>query len=480
MTMNATRTMETYRNDMVAALSALIAVPSVKGEPVPGAPFGAATIEALHLVLSWGEKAGFRTKELDGMCGWLECGEGPRLVAALCHLDVVPAGSGWTGDPFTARVENGRIVGRGAIDDKGPAVAAFFALKALADRGLPPGTRFRLILGLDEESGSQCMVRYCETEELPTLGFTPDADFPVINAEKGIRMVRLSAPRTAARTGAALRLVSAAGGSRPNMVPGLCTLVFACDPMRRDDWVAHARNLPFLVPVSGEGAGRPFPVAVEAMSEPDRFEVSVTGKMAHASMPSDGRNAISAGLSVAASLLRLAGEKDAFVDFYRTRIDFETDGASFGCAASDDVSGALTLNVGILKLDEGKADLTIDVRCPVTVPLTLVDDAARAAAAELGGTVARVSGHGPLFVPESDPLVASLLAVYEKATGSRAKPISIGGGTYARSMPNVVAFGPLFPGRPQVAHQADEYFPVDEFVACAEIYLEAFEVLSKS
>ncbi len=311
------------------------------------------------------------------------------------------------------------------------------------------------------------------------LGFTPDADFPVINAEKGIRMFRLSVPRAAAKPGAALRLVSAEGGSRPNMVPGLCTLVFACDPARRDDWVAHARNLPYIVPISGEGAGRPFPVAVEALPEPGRFQVVVTGKMAHASMPTDGRNAVSAGLSVAESLLRAAGCEDAFVRFYQSRLGFETDGASFGCAAADAVSGPLTLNVGILALDERKADLTVDVRCPVTVPMSIVEDAANSAAVELSATLHGNPGHGPLFVPESDPLVASLLAVYEKSTGAKAKPISIGGGTYARSMPNVVAFGPLFPGRPQVAHQADEYLPVDELVACAEIYLEAFEVLAK-
>ena len=475
--------MEGWRDAMVAALSALVAVPSVKGDPAPGAPFGADTKRALDLALAWGRDAGFRTKDLDGMCGWIEAGEGDRLVAAVCHLDVVPAGSGWTGDPFLARVIGGRLVARGAVDDKGPAVSAFFALRELQRRGPPPGVRFRLILGLDEESGSQCLVRYGKTEETPTYGFTPDAEFPVIHAEKGIAHVLLAFPRAAPRPvvpPGALRLDAAQAGSRANMVPGACRLTFACDPVQRADWMALAAGVPAFVLATKRDGPAPLPASVTADADPARFHVDVTGLMAHASMPWDGRNALSAAMALAGTLLDAAGTPDPFVDFYRRRIGLAHDGAAFGCAFSDAASGPLTLNAGILALDAGRAALTIDIRYPVTMAQDALEAALRDAVAEAGGTVERFSGHGPLYVPETDPLVASLLAVYERRTGEKARPLAIGGGTYARSIGNVVAFGPVFPGQAEVAHQADESIAVDDLVRGADLYLDAFETLGEA
>lgn len=482
MQLQGTPRMTAYRDEMVEALSALIAFPSVKGPAAPGAPYGVETVQALDLVLGWGREAGFRTKSLDGKAGWMECGKGSKLIAALCHLDVVPAGSGWTGDPFVARLEGGRLIGRGAVDDKGPAVMAFFALKALVARGLPEGVRFRLVLGLDEESGSGCMERYLETEEVPTYGFTPDADFPVIHAEKGIAMFRLEFSRSGRSSvdgPGALRLVAAEGGSRPNMVPGSCRLTFACEAAQRADWMARTRN---LSPVHfGWGGARPtpFPFTVEPDARTDRFSVVVTGSMAHASLPWDGRNAVSAAMEMAGALLAEAGVEDDFVSFYRRHLGMELDGRSMGCAGEDEVSGPLTLNVGILELDEARAKLTIDIRYPVTMAGDAVEAAIRNAAAAAGARVGRVSGHGPLFVRKTDPLVATLMTVYEKATGTTSTPISIGGGTYARSMPNVVAFGPGLPGMPQVAHQADESIAVEDLMIGAEIYLAAFEELGR-
>ena len=482
MHLQGTPRMMAYRDEMVEALSALIAFPSVKGPAAPGAPYGAETVQALELVLGWGRAAGFRTKSLDGKAGWLECGEGPKLVAALCHLDVVPAGSGWAADPFTMRLEGGRLIGRGVVDDKGPAVMTFFALRALAAQGLPKGVRFRLVLGLDEESGSGCMARYLETEEVPTYGFTPDADFPVIHAEKGIAMFRFEFSRKGLPSvdgSDVLRLVAAEGGSRPNMVPGTCRLTFACEASRREDWMTRTRNLPPVLFGWDGTIPTPFPFSVEPEAQTDRFSVVVTGSMAHASLPWDGRNAVSAAMAMADVLLAQTGVEDGFVSFYRKHLGMELDGWSMGCAGADEVSGPLTLNVGILELDEARAKLTIDIRYPVTMAGETVEAAMQSAAAAAGARVGRVSGHGPLFVPKTDPLVATLMDVYDKATGTKSTPISIGGGTYARSMPNVVAFGPGLPGMPQMAHQADESIAVDDLMTGAEIYLAAFEELGR-
>lgn len=171
---------------MVEALSGLLSIPSCKGTALPDAPFGAETRQALDEMLRLGGQMGFTTRAIDNMAGYVEFGTGEKMVAALGHLDVVPPGDGWTGDPFVPVVTRDRIVARGAIDDKGPVIACLFAMKALRDAGYEPPARIRLIVGLDEESGSSCMARYTRTEELPAAGFTPDASFPAIYAEKGI------------------------------------------------------------------------------------------------------------------------------------------------------------------------------------------------------------------------------------------------------------------------------------------------------
>lgn len=433
------RPMTAYLPAMTESLVRLCRIASVKGEPAPDAPYGIETLQALEVFLEIGRELGFTAVNLDGRAGYVEAGSGDRLVAALCHLDVVPAGTGWETDPFSPIVQNGRIIARGTADDKGPAIAALYALKALIDEGAPLKSRVRIIVGLDEESGSTCMEHYVAVAELPDAGFTPDAEFPVIYAEKGIAWYRLSMERPAGDPGAALSVLSGAGGERPNMVPGSCTLTYRS---------------------SGQDAA-----------------IQYAGRTAHGSRPDKGENAVATAMADAAIRLAEAGTADPFVDAFNTLIGRTTDGSGLDLAGLDE-SGSLTLNAGVLTLEPGLASLDLDIRYPVTWSLLDLEDRLTRSAARHGLKTTLLREQKPLYAPRETSLVRDLMHIYQTITGDPSEPLAIGGGTYARSMPHIVAFGPSFPGDPDSCHQAGESIGVDTLEKASRIYREAFRVLS--
>jgi len=435
------RPMDAYLSAMTESLVKLCRIPSVKGEPTPDAPYGSETLQALEAFLEIGRELGFTAVNLDGRAGYVEAGSGDRLVAALCHLDVVPAGTGWETDPFSPVIRDGRIIARGTADDKGPAIAALYALKALVDEGTPLKSRVRIIVGLDEESGSTCMEHYVAVAELPDAGFTPDAEFPVIYAEKGIAWYRLTMVRQAAHTGAALSVLSGAGGERPNMVPGSCSLTYRS--VNQENTIHYA------------------------------------GRTAHGSRPDKGENAVATAMADAAIRLAQAGTSDPFVDAFNTLIGRTTDGSGLDIAGKDE-SGPLTLNAGVLALEPGLASLDLDIRYPVTWSLQDLDDRLTRSAAMHGLKTTLLREQKPLYAPRETPLVRDLMNIYRTITGDPAEPLAIGGGTYARSMPHIVAFGPSFPGDPDACHQAGESISLETLDKAARIYREAFRALSET
>lgn len=433
-----------YQEAMVQAVASLCAIPSVKGEATAEAPYGVATRAALLAFLELGTSLGFRAVELDGRAGYLEWGSGDRLVAALGHLDVVPAGDGWKQDPFKPVILADRIVARGTEDDKGPIVAALFAVKALMDEGFEPRGRIRLIVGLDEESGSTCMEHYVRVAELPAAGFTPDAGFPVIYAEKGIACFELTVPGGQPDSDG-LRLVRATGGARHNMVPAACSLTFSS-------------------------------LRLESGSRADELYV-VHGKAAHASRPWTGDNAIANAMREAGARLTAVGLTHPFVEFFRQAFVSGWDGQGLDIA-DQDVSGPLTINAGILSLDESGATLTVDIRHPVTLSLADLSARLTARAGELGAGCRLVYVLAPLYLRRDSSLVQTLMAVYREQTATAAEAVAIGGGTYARAIPNIVAFGPTFPEEPDVCHQVNEFITFTSLMASAAIYREAFRALA--
>ncbi len=426
-----------------------IAIPSAKADATPGAPFGAETVHALEDFLAQAEKDGFRTRRLDGYAGYLEWGpedENLPIVAAVCHLDVVPAGD-WA-DAYTPKVEGDRIIGRGSSDDKGPAIACYYALLDLKRQGYEPQCRLRLILGLDEESGSACMAHYNKVAEAPVAAFTADAEFPVIHAEKGLLQCRLhydakKDPHAASQEASAdLKLLGATAGTRANVIPGRAYLTW-------------------------EKAG-------------EKQEEEILGQQGHASTPELGKNAIALAMKQAAERLAQAGGSHPFVTFFQACFDQAYDGQHLGIACCDEVSGALTQNVAILNLDGDLADLTLDMRIPVTVSIEEIEAKIQDALKAYGVTYERLSYSAPLYLPKDHPLVSTLTQVFSKVTGKNLEPIAIGGGTYARSLPNTVAFGPFMPGEEGLAHQTGEYVDLEDLMVAREVFVEAFKALDQT
>lgn len=445
-----------HADELIESLAALIRIPSVEGAPEEVAPYGRDVARCLHETLALCERLGFRTHNIDHRVGWCEYGEGKEMVAVLGHLDVVPAGDGWTeAEPFSGTVREGRIYGRGAMDDKGPMVAAIYALAALKDAGFMPARRIRILFGTNEETGCQDMVWYREHGgELPVMGFTPDGEYPIINGEKGI--MNCVYTRRLHQTGA-YRLRKFEGGTASNVSPAYAVAELAC-PEEAAGKIAADK-----VTVTPIGGG----IRVEAQ-----------GVSAHGSTPEQGENAIGR-LAQALCQLPLEGELGDCMAFLAERIGMETRGESLGLAMRDDLSGELTVNLGVASFADETLSLTLSVRYPVTKTYDQAHPRLERAFS-LGGFAETAMHHdAAIYLPPESELIRKLSKVYETETGEKAELKCIGGGTYAKSMPGLVAFGPIFPGDEVREHKPDEYMEIERLLQNAEIIAAAMYELTK-
>lgn len=420
--------MEKYLNDTVKTIQELIRIDSTNQPAEEGMPFGKGAARALQAFLPCAAAMGFETRNYDNYVGEVLFGEGEPF-AILAHLDVVPAGSGWTHAPFGGEIENGKLYGRGAMDDKGPAVVCLYALKALKDEGFQPRKTIKLIVGCNEECGWGCIDHYKQCAEMPKVGFTPDADFPVIYAEKGILHVKFYFPVENAP------FTALYGGKGVNMV---CDEAFAqCDET--------------------EGAER-YSLRVE-----DGLLVS-RGVSAHGSTPEKGKNAL----------------EPLFAYFARTNEDmrraheilFED---IFGLKNFADETGRLTMSPDVANYGDGILSVCVDIRYPATLPLQAVLDVLN----KTGVRYEEIHHQSALFNPKDSFLIQTLQRVYNEATGERAEPIAIGGGTYARALECGAGFGPQLCGEPVTIHQKDEYISIPHVKFLLNLYRRAVEELTK-
>jgi len=463
--MDLNRIIESYRDEIIRSTRELVAIPSVEGGPRPGKPFGEDVYRALDYTLTLGRRLGFETKNVDGYAGHIEFGQGEKMMGILTHLDVVPEGSGWTYPPYAGEVRDGRIYGRGAIDDKGPTIAVLYAMKAVMQSGVPVNKKVRLILGTDEESGWEDLKYYFKKEPVPDFGMSPDGRYPIINAEKGILHIALSKKFSSGQK-SSMGIERVYGGQRPNVVPDECVCV--CGPG------AHKRKLiEGIEKVKGRSG---YAIEVES-GEGDAVIVRSIGQLAHASMPEKGRNAIGQMLLCLSAVGLGDSEMEGFIAFLAEAIGMEFDGRSMGLALEDQLSGKLTLNLGMIDVNDQNGRAVIDIRYPVSFEKQHILSRIHDAAGRFGVEVEVLDDQGPLYVPEDHFLVQALKKVYAEQTGQPAYTVAIGGGTYARAIKNAVAFGAVFPGKPEMAHQRDEYIEIEDLMMNAKIYAHAIAEL---
>ncbi|MBR4039097.1 MAG: dipeptidase PepV [Clostridia bacterium] len=440
-------------NDMIETLQRWIRVPSVRAErSADNAPFGAEVRRALDVAMADIARLGMKPRDIDGYACDAEIGEGTDPLAVLAHLDVVPEGDGWDHDPYGGEIVDGKMYGRGTGDDKGPGVAALFAMKAILDAGIELRRPCRLILGCDEECGMQDLEYYEEKIGLPDMGFSPDAEFPLINTEKGIMQMKLCGEVTDER------LISIASGTRPNVVPGTAVAVIA------GDWREQAAD---AFEIEDEDC------SIETELVDGNTKIVVTGVPAHASTPDQGKNAA----KMLVAVLNKLGIGGAPVSLLDEAAGEGAYGVNLGIAGSDHVSGPLTINLGLLFVENGKLSVTFDCRYPVFFDDKTISSTVAKRLAPAGLVMEPCHASHPHHVPESSELVTRLMAVYNGITGTQAKPFAIGGGTYARHLKEGVAFGMMFPGEPELAHQANECIDVANYVKAARIYAYAIVAL---
>lgn len=463
--MDLNQQIDQYQDDLVQAVQALIRIRSVQDEAQAGMPFGPGVAEALNQALAIARNLGFKTVNMDGQIGYAEYGEGENYVGILGHLDVVPEGNGWLYPPYAGEIHDGKIYGRGTMDDKAPIIAALYGLKAIKDLQLPLKHKVRIIFGTNEETGCQEIEYYLAREKAPISGFTPDAEYPIIYAEKGITIFDLVKKLDQAAPGAVV-INYIKGGQRPNMVPDYCEAGLTAKDQAQISKLAEAFT---------DRTG----YDIHTEIKDNLVLVKCKGVSAHGSLPHLGRNAVMQLLQFLGELPLGDNDTAKFINFMNTYVGLETDGKSFGVGLADQESGKLSFNVGTIALDRGQVRMALNLRYPVTCRY---GDMMAAINRRLAGTGINIEGmmhQKPLYFPPDHPLIKALQKVYTQQTGQEATLLAIGGGTYAKEMPNIVAFGPILPGEPDLDHQANEYIQIDHLLLNTRIYAQAIYALAK-
>lgn len=432
--------------EFLGNLDRLISIPSYYQEDKSIYPFGENIQKVLEEMLSICKELGFKTYiDPEGYYGYAEVGEGDKLVGVLGHLDVVPPGNleKWDNPPFSPVIKDGKYYGRGSQDDKGPTLAAIYALKTLLDSGLKLDYRVRFIFGTDEENLWRDMPKYIEKEEMPTIGFTPDSKFPLIYSEKGLLQCKLVGKN---ESGMVFK-----GGDAFNSVPSNM-IVPKDEELKR---VLTELNYEF---------------------EEKENDIEIIGKSVHAQVAETGINAINRYMH-ALTLLGKESKSGKFIS--ENLIGFDFAEPIFGLI-KDEHSGELKFNVGKIEFTENEEILGIDMRIPVTYDKEEIVKTLSEKAKEYGFEYRQHDYLKSIYVPLDSELITTLMSAYQEVTGDMdSQPVASGGATYARAMENCVAFGCVLPGRPKTEHQPNEYIVLDDMKQAMKIYMKAFEKFNR-
>ena len=446
------------KDEMLKTLSDLIKFPSISIENSSSEyPFGKACSDALNYTLNLAQHMGFKTKNIDDYCGYIEFGEGNDLVGIVGHLDVVPAlnEDGWTTPPFEPSIRDGKLYGRGSIDDKGPVVASLYAMKAIMDN-FKINKRVRLILGLNEEKNWKCINYYKKHEELPSIGFSPDANFPAIYAEKGILSIELKKYFLIENYDI---VEISCNNNAINVVPKYCSIILKPNS-NTVSYLKNSENINISI------------------LENNLIKIEAFGIASHAAHPEEGKNAIAILIKYIINNFEM---KNNFLNRLYELDFFNIISPTFlNCI--DDESGKLTSNVASIDYnrDSNNLILKINLRVPVKTSLDSIIQKYKNLDSEFDSLeVNEIGRQEPLFVDKNSYLVKTLVNIFNKKTNMNESPIAIGGGTYARAFNNFVSYGMTMPGDKDMCHQVDEFIDIDKFILTAKIYAEAIYELSK-
>lgn len=443
-----------YEQDIINDTIELASIRSVEEEPKEGMPFGEGPAKALQCALAIGDKYGFVTKNLDNYAGYIEMGQGEDIIGMLCHVDVVPEGIGWSSDPYKPEIRDGRIYGRGVGDNKGPAMVALAAMRAVRELGVPLNKRIRFVLGANEETGFRCVKYYREKEGGFTMGFSPDGAFPLVFGEKGLYNATLTMTLNGEDPKTVIKSIT--GGEARNVVCPVCTVVL------------EGENLDAIKEGFEKYNGGNEAVKTKAAFENGTLTLELTGRPSHGSAPQFGVNSISYMIDFLKGYIT----DSPFVNMYSELIGLCFDGEKCGAKCGDQY-GDLTMNIGIVYTEGNKASFTIDIRYPIIAHFP--QDVMEKAFTDAGCVIEHGKCDKPLFVdPESD-FIKALHSSYVEVTGdTKSQPFTMGGGTYAKAFDNVVAFGMGFPGDTGGnAHMADESIAISRFADGCEVYVRA-------
>ena len=436
-----------HQAEVIDDLQTLLRYRSVDDEtavPEDGKPFGAITYDCLMAALDIAKRLGFDAESVDGYCGSIfvpaEEGQGEKAqtFGILSHLDVVPESTGWDYPPYDAVIADGKLYGRGAIDDKGPAVAALWALKAVLECGYKLKNNVNIILGCNEETGMHCLDYFLAHRPAPDFSISPDGEFPLTNSEKS-------------RAGVVFERCYASGlrinaGTVANAVPGEAEGIVPLP-------------IETVKPIA-EGFAQDSPFGVVLTEADGDTKIKVIGNTAHASMPEDGDNALQAMLQLLAAL-PLQGEDGEAVRALADLLGMELYGESFGLD-EEDASGRLTFNAGILDWDEEGYAITFDLRIPISLSAEHVREKLELGMKETGAVLTEYDFSQGYCIPDDTPFVQKLMEVFNSRTGENRQPMHIGGGTYARHLPNAVSFGPEGYLCEAHAHVANEFIGLEQ------------------
>lgn len=460
---------ENNKNEIIQKLQELIQIPSVyKESKNPLIPFGENINKALEYMLDLGNKLGFRTKNIDGYCGYIEFGEGEEILGIIGHLDVVPSGDNWTYPPFSATIFDNKIYGRGAIDDKGPVIASLYAMKYVLDN-CKVNKRVRLILGLNEENSWKCINYYKENEEFPTIGFSPDADFPCIYAEKGILTPYFSMDYNNLDTPITIQKIDC-NNNAINVVPKICSTILKIDSsIVMEDFIKTIKKILDKYD---------FDIDIYKLND-EELKLTSHGIGAHSAHPDLGINAISRLIVLLDSLFKAYNISIELFDFFAKYIHTEYNGKSLGMNFKDE-SGSLTLNVGKLSLENNLLKIGLNLRIPIHTSIANIENIFLKCLSDYKNiTYKKVASKPALYIPKDNYLVKTLCDIYNTEANSYLEPIAIGGATYARAFDNCVSFGANLPGQKDMCHQTDEFISIDNLLFACKIYAKAICELSK-